>query len=103
MRRAAFAVLLDLVPLGAELEPSVMASLTAVLSQGREGYRRQTFIIVLCELGEGFKGLWILNQHSSIRKAVSPTGRWYRWPKWPSVEGRRGLAAQHEQMGFALL
>ena len=35
--------------------------------------------VVLCELSEGFKGLWVPNQYCRIRQAVVPTGWWYRW------------------------
>jgi hypothetical protein len=58
-------VLLDLVPLGAALEPSVVGSFAAVA--GQEELPGTYFSVVLCELGKGFKGLWIPYQHRSIR------------------------------------
>ena len=43
--------------------------------------------VVLCELGEGFEGLWIPRQHRSIGYAVGPAGWWYRWSERPSAKG----------------
>jgi hypothetical protein len=66
-------VLLDLVPLGATLEPSVVGSFAAVAGQGKlRELPRTDLSVVLCELGKGFKGLWIPYQHRSIRQAVVP-------------------------------
>ena len=35
--------------------------------------------IVLCELDESFKSLWILEQYCHVRQALLPSGWWYRW------------------------
>ena len=35
--------------------------------------------VVLCELDEGFKGLWVSNQYRRVRQTVIPTEWWYSW------------------------
>ena len=97
-------------PLGAALNSGVVASPTAMLLQNREGHRKATLRlpgtnlgVVLCELSEGFEGLWISYRHRSIREAVGPVGGWYRWSEWPSVEGPQGLATEREVFWYLVL
>ena len=52
--------------------------------------------VVLCKLGEGFKSLWIPNQHGSVRYAIAPAGWWYGRSKWPPAKGPYGLAAERK-------
>ena len=79
--------MMDLVLLGAA-EPDGVA--------GQKELPGTDLGVVLCELGEGFKGLWITHQHRSVRQAVGPAGWWYRWSEWPSAKGPSGLAAERK-------
>jgi hypothetical protein len=38
--------------------------------------------VVLRELEEGFKGLWIPDQRCSIRQTIALAGWWHRWLQW---------------------
>ena len=78
-------VLLVQVPLSAALEPSIAGPLAAVAGQG--GLPRTNLSVILCELGKGFKGLWVPHQHRSIGYAVGSARWWYRWPERPSAKG----------------
>jgi hypothetical protein len=59
------AAVLDLVLLGAALPVAIA---------GQEELPGTNLSVVLCEFGEGFKGLWIPYQHRSIRQAIGLAG-----------------------------
>ena len=81
------AIELDLVLLGAA-EPGGIV--------GQKGLPGADLGVVLCELDEGFKGLWFTHQHRSVRQAVGLAGWWYRWSEWPSAKDPSGLAAERK-------
>jgi hypothetical protein len=68
-------------------DPALPGAALPVAIAGQGKLPGTNLSVVLCEFGEGFKGLWIPYQHRSIRQAVGLARWWRRWSEWPSVKG----------------